>query len=251
MIYMAIPENDYLVEYEKHSDSKANLVNGYYILRFNNASLLSRDLNKYTRYTKDQFKAINKKIRNGEKPNTTKNDLDETGRSIIRTAATIKGWHYSALFFTIETSSGDIYCKDYLGNDINEFNVIRYNSNGDVTEIDNDAVKTVVTWKPNYDYEIISGNIKQKEKASEDLYLSVTGGLFLEHLNDAPYSIKPFVQSMNLAYFEETRTDGRASKYMKAYTEGAPYPTNRFQYTFTHSAGFKHKALISVEIFKQ
>lgn len=250
MIYLFVPEKDFIKEYYDIARGVSKN-ESYYTLTFKDNADITRELNKYTRYDKESKKSIVKKIRNGESPNTLKEDLDETGRKIIRTAATIKGWHYSALFFTIETSTGSIYCKDYLGNDINHFNVIRYDENGQKTENDIDVVKTVVTWKPDYDYEIISGNIKQASKASQDVYLSVTGGLFLENMDDIPYAVKPFVQSMNLAFFEETRTDGRASKYMKTVSEGAPFPTNRFQYTFDHAKGFTHKTMISVEIFRQ
>jgi hypothetical protein len=181
------------------------------------------------------------------------NEYDESGRSIIRTAATIKGWHYHALFFEIETSTGSIVCKDHNGTDISttEFSYIRYDDQGDVTTTDADTVKSVVTWKPAYDYEIISGNLKQKNKAAQDLRMWVTGGVYNELSNCTPISVAPFVTNMNLSFFEETRTDGRASKYMRQTTDGVPFGTNRFQYTFEHAAGFTHKVLISVELFKE
>lgn len=180
-------------------------------------------------------------------------DRDANGRTIVRTAATLAGWHYMAQFFKLETSTGNLVCKDSSGNDISsDFHVKRIDSNGAITTDKTQAVKTIFTWKPDYDYEIISGNIKQKTKAAQELLLHVTGGMYNEASNFdvIPGASGSFVQSMDLSFFEETKTDGRASKYMHKTTEGAPFSTNRFQYTFEHPAGFEHEVLISVEIFK-
>ena len=180
-------------------------------------------------------------------------ERDDSGRAIIRSAATIKGWHYTALFFEIETSTGSLICSDHNGTDISTTDFIchRYDINDAITTTDAYVVKSVITWKPDYDYEIISGNLKQKSASIEDLEMWVTGGLYNEASNYEPLSVKAFVTNMNLAYFEETRTDGRASKFMQKTTEGAPFSTNRFQYVFKHSAGYAKKILFSVELFKE
>lgn len=178
-------------------------------------------------------------------------DRDETGRVIVRTAATVKGWHYSALFFKVKTSTDEINCKDYSGNDLSgQFHIKRIDSQGSETTTKADAVKTIITWKPDYDYEIISGALRQKTKASQEVLLHVTGGVYNEATDHSPISVKPFVQSMDLSFFEEVKTDGRASKYMQHTTEGVPFGTNRFQYTLEHAAGFEHELLITLELFK-
>lgn len=184
----------------------------------------------------------------GSKPAT-----DSTGRPIQRTAATIKGWHYQAFFFEYETSTGNIYCKDYTGNDLSSsFSILRYNNSGEITTTNADVVKDVITWKPDHDYEVVSANLKQGSKPASDLRMFVTGGMYNESTNDTPISVKSFVEGgMNLKFFDEVKTDGRASKYMPKTTEGAPYSTNRFQFTLKHHAGLEHSILISMETFKE
>lgn len=179
-------------------------------------------------------------------------DRDKNGRSIVRTAATISGWHYSSLNFKVKTSTGEVSCTAYDGSDLSvDFHVRRLDSNGIETSDSAQTVKTIVTWKPSYDYEIISGNLIQKAKSAQTLLLHVVGGVFNEASDHSPISVKPFVQSMDLSFFEEINTDGRASKYMAHTTEGVPFPTNRFQYIFEHAAGFEQEVLISLELFTE
>lgn len=173
--------------------------------------------------------------------------VDETGRTIVRTAATIAGWHYMAHFFEYETSSGTFYCKDAYGNDLSsQFVLKRYDVNGAETTTEADVVEDRVTWKANHDFEIVAGNIHSHALATEDVRVWTIGGAV--ELGAA--GTKEFVRGLNLKYVQSTKTDGRASKFMKKDTSGVPYQTNQFQFIFRHSAGFKHKVLISFEVFK-
>lgn len=180
-------------------------------------------------------------------------DRDESGRSIVRTAATVKGWHYQALSVEFQTGTGTVFCKDAFGNDLsNLFDVRRYDVNNVITNSAMNTVKSVLTFKIDIDFEIISGSLRQTSLSNSDLRVWVTGGMFNELNNYEPISVKEFVTGgLNLALVEDVITDGRASKFMKHITEGAPFPTNRFQYTFTHDAGFQKAVLITMEIFKQ
>jgi hypothetical protein len=185
-----------------------------------------------------------------EDPILVKQDAptDEAGRMIVRTAATIAGWHYIANFFEYETSSGELYCFDAFGNNLsNQFILKRYDLNGNETTNESSVAIDKVTWKPNYDYEIIAGSISSRELATEDVRIWVIGGA----IELGSIGTKEFVRGINLKYVLNTKSDGRASKLMKKNIDGIPYQTNQLQFIFKHNAGFKHKVLICVEVFKQ
>lgn len=179
-------------------------------------------------------------------------DVDESGRAVIRQAATNKGWTYQALFLEYETSTGIFYCRDHLNNDLSsQFSLQRFSSESDLTQINLLVVKDVITWKPDFDYEIISGNIRQANLALLDNRMWVTGGMYNEASKYEPLVVKEFVTGgLNLTYIKEARTDGRASKFISHLTEGAPFPTNRFQWTLRHEAGVANKILVNLELFK-
>lgn len=178
-------------------------------------------------------------------------EIDEDGRQIVRPAATIKGWSYQAYFFEIETASGEYYNHNQNGQDLNEIVVTRYDNNNQITNVTLDTVKTVITLKRPFDFEIVSGGITQKTRPVSPVRLWVTAGLYNELNNYSEISTVKFVEGgMNLEYFDSAHTDGRAAKYVKHTTTGAPFPTNRFQYTITHPAGHLHKIQIRMDLYK-
>lgn len=151
-------------------------------------------------------------------------DNDMFGRNIVRFAATIKGWHYQAHSIQFEVNKlGSIYNKDADGNDLGFSELKIYDSNGDECTTQGSAdisgVKTIVTWKPDYDFEIISGNVRQKEKETVDSYTHVRAKVATDL--PAPYDwlAIPFTQGgINLNYIgadETLKTDGRASKLLR------------------------------------
>jgi len=180
-------------------------------------------------------------------------DIDEQGRQVNRVAAGSKGWSYLAHPFEFETSKiGSGYAKDYLGNDRGDLGLKFYKADG--TEVTNSAdesliTKTVLTWSPNYDYELISGSIRQLATATSDVRLWVIGGI--TDLGGA--YVKEFAGGLNLRYIgqdEEIKTDGRAAKYMKKTITGVPYNANKIQIIVKHDAGIQHKIMIILEYFR-
>lgn len=164
--------------------------------------------------------------------NYLRGDLSErdiTGREVIRTAATVKGWHYQAHSVQFEVNKlNSIYNKDADGNDLGYCELKVYDDQGSEcttqASADTDGVKTIVTWKPDFDFEIISGNVRQASKETVDSYIHVrlqspTG---LAAPND--WFAVPFTQGgINLKYIgadEPLKTDGRASKLVTAGTNG-------------------------------
>lgn len=180
-------------------------------------------------------------------------DRDETGREIIRNAATVKGWHYQAHSVEFEVCKiGYVYNKDDEGNDLGFSDCKVYKSDGTecISQIEADlsGVKTVVTWKPDFDFEIISGNIRQATKETGNTYIYVNAKIPTGY--PAPYDwLKvPFTQGgINMKYIgadETLKTDGRASKLIKASSG------SYFEIIANHSPGNHHEMSILFEIYK-
>lgn len=180
-------------------------------------------------------------------------ELDEQGRQIVRTAAGRAGWTYLARSIELETSKiGSLFSQDYTGNNLTDVSLKFYNSNNQEVTTPNDEmsiVKTVLTVKPNYDYELISGNLRQQTSPNSDVRIWTIGGI-LEL--GGPY-VKEFTQCINMKFIgadEQVTTDGRASKYMKKDIVGVPYQGNQLQVIIRHTAGVYHKIMLILEYFR-
>lgn len=162
---------------------------------------------------------------------------DSSGRTLTRSASTIKGWHYQAMSFEITTTTGEFFCQDAYGNDLSgEF---------DVTF---SPTETTCTWKPEYDYEIVSGNMFSSGAAMGLCRLWALGGA--TDLGQA--GSKEFVRGMRLDIVGKVlQTDGRSSKFMRKTTEGVPVNTNKFKFIFKHVNDLEHTVNIVIEIFRQ
>lgn len=185
-------------------------------------------------------------------------EIDDDGRQIIKYATTYKGWRYLAHVIEVETACiTGVYSQDWTGSSRGDYSLNFYDdqdvelATGTQAELDTQCVKTVVTFAPTYDYDIIGGNIHQQASPTEDLRLWVIAGATdLSHLPD---TVKEFVGGLNMKFMgadEQITTDGRASARLNVATEGVPVPTNKMQYIFRHTAGFKHKIMIVLEYFR-
>jgi hypothetical protein len=187
-----------------------------------------------------------------------KSPTDASGRVINRTSAAEQGSTYLAHPIEIETSKlNGCYSSDHTGTSRTDFTMRFYNSSdvelvaGTQAELDSNCVKTVVTFKPQYDYEIVGGHIHQNSTPTTDVRIWVTGGMF--DASDLPVSAKEFVSGFNLYFMgaeEQIETDGRASKYMKQVTTGAPYDTNTLQFIIRHNTGINHRIMFVTEYFR-
>lgn len=190
-----------------------------------------------------------------EDPQTvTFEDTDSTGRPVIRYAATNKGWHYQAHSIQFEVNLlSSIYNKGKNGNDLGYSEIKVYDDQGNEcttqSTADTDGVKTVVTWKPDFDFEIISGQVKQLEKETIDSYLYVSAQVN----TGAGYLEVPFTEGgLNLNYIgtnEQLKTDGRASKFFNGTNN------DYFEFTVNYPADAltntnRHKMSIILEIYK-
>ncbi len=186
-------------------------------------------------------------------------ETDTTGRLIVRYAATIKGWHYQAHCVQFEVNKlGSIYNKDADGNDLGISTIKIYDDQGDECttqgSADTDGVKTVVKWAPDFDFEIISGNVRQISKETVDTYVHVRAQVATGLAAPNDFLAVPFTQGgINLNYIgadEVLKTDGRASKLISAGTNG-----DYFEIICNYEADLltntnRHKMSLIFEIYK-
>jgi hypothetical protein len=181
-------------------------------------------------------------------------EVDGQGRQIVRRATSQKGWHYSAIISEVKSSTLGTYNKDYLGNDLNEVTIRLFDINDvEITDqaiADTSCVKTVVTVKPDYDFEVIEGDLYQHTRPTEDIRLWTLAGI----PELGPSYVKVFANGVNLRFMspdDHIESDGRSSKFMIKDIEGVPFNANQFQFIIKHSEGFKHELMILLELYKQ
>jgi hypothetical protein len=195
---------------------------------------------------------------------------DTDNRPVTRPVFAKKGWTYLAHPIEFTTSKlNACYANDWLDNSRNNFDFKFYNSSGTElvagtqAELDANCVETRVTLKPDYDYEIISGNIHQHTKPSStnDVRLWVVGGV-IDNTNNYPweypassgvYHVKEFAGGLNLKFMGQEKnieTDGRASKFMGKTKTGVPYNANQFQMIIRHPVGYQHEMMLVLEYFR-
>lgn len=185
-----------------------------------------------------------------------KPERDPDGRSYSRPVASKKGW--SAQLHSISLSTSDLdscYNKDKDDNDLGFTTYKLYDAqDAEITLEANEvnAVKTVLEWAPNYDYEIIGGSFKQSIVPVTNIHAWVIG---VPDLTPAQGGSVPFADGgMNLKFTGTGAVidfDGRASKFLPYQTPTLPDGwTNKLQFTLRHTAGVKHDLQIMLEIFK-
>lgn len=184
--------------------------------------------------------------------------MDSNGVYLSRTKIAPSGWHYQAHSVEFEVNKlGSIYNKDYEGNDLGFADLKVYNSSG--TELttqgsaDTGGVRTVVTWKPDFDFEIVSGNVRQITRETVDSYLYVNARVATGLAAPNDWLVVPFVQGgVNLQYIgadEPLKTDGRTPKLFNG-TNG-----DYFELVVNYEADLltnanRHRMSIIFEIYK-
>lgn len=174
---------------------------------------------------------------------------DASGRPLSRIATTVDGWHYQPHWVEFETSKlGSVYNKNESEADLGFTTIKFYDSNNaELTEqaaIDSNCVKTVVTWMPTHDYEIIAAKVFQTTTPNTDVRFWVVGLPGIANIRFAQGGINLRFLGLGAA----VDTDGRSSKYLK-YNNPIP-GTNKFQVVLIHNAGLQHKVAMLWEIYK-
>lgn len=177
---------------------------------------------------------------------------DTDGAKISRPKAAKAGWTYHLTAPEFTTSKIDsLYHEDVAGNALTEASIKYYDDeDNELTTqgaCDTDCIKTVFTFEPSWDYEIIGGTLKTVSTVAENVRVWVIA------VPDVPAiygGSKVMVQSVNLKFIDQNNgivADGRASKYM-AYS--ATYHTNKLQVTIKHPIGHQEAIMMAFEVFK-
>ena len=185
---------------------------------------------------------------------TLPSDID--GVPLSRTKITKTGWHFQAQTLELITSKLDsVYNKDSDGNDLGFTSIKYYNANNDELiapnqgTLDTDCVKTVITWEPTYDYEIIGGTLYQSTIPANDvrLWIIAVPDLTVEQGGSVPFA----EGGLNLKHMGTgaiMELDGKSPKLM-SYNN--TYHTNKFQLIVKHSVGDQNPLMLVFKIFEE
>lgn len=198
----------------------------------------------------EYFSDVNKGIDWLKGHDTKPKDTD--GAPLARNKITRSGWHFQGQSIELTTSLlNGIYNKNVSETDLGFASVKCYDS-GDTelttqASIDSSGVKTVLTWEPTHDIEMIGGDFYQSTQPTTDTRIWVTAIPDLP----APNGTIPFLQGgHNLRHMGTGlvfRIDGRTPKLLPY---DAVYHTSKFEICLRHTAGHQHTIMFTPELFK-
>jgi hypothetical protein len=179
---------------------------------------------------------------------------DTDGVHLSRTKITQSGWHFQlhgTEFITSKLNSA--FNEDKDGNDLG-FTTLKFYDSGDTeltagtqAELDANCVKTVFTWEPTQDIDVIGGLLEQPTPADEDIRMWI---IAIPNLTPAQGGSVPFTQGgINLRYISgNIDLDGKTAKSLPY---DAVYHTNKFEITIKHSTGKQWPLHMLFKIFRE
>lgn len=182
---------------------------------------------------------------------------DTDGAQIVRNKAAKKGWTYAALPFEFQTArlSDTLFSQDLAGTNRTWITLKAYDVNG--TEVTTagllnanyaNIVKTVISFEPPFDYEVIGGVIRTTSTLNADMRMYIIGA------PDIPAQYggsKEMAGGINLNYLaanNEYAVDGRVTKYIKY---DASTHQGKIQIALKYPAGTNGSFSIVVELYRQ
>jgi hypothetical protein len=165
-------------------------------------------------------------------------DVDNT--SLSRTKITKTGWHFQLHGFEFHTSQlNSVFNEDMDGNDLGFSTLKFYNSSdvelvaNDQAELDANCVKTVATWEPDQDVEVIGGVLEQPVVTANNVRMWIRA---IPDLTVAQGGSVPFAEGgINLKYINgNLDLDGKTPKLMPY---NATNHTSKFEITMKHEVG--------------
>lgn len=174
---------------------------------------------------------------------------DADGAKVQRIKAAKVGWkaQFHAIRISTATANG-VHNKSKSGSDLGFCVYTMYDAQNAVTADPATCVKTVVTWEPTHDMEIVGGRLFQKTSPNQDVWLYVTAAA---HIPSQYGGSVEFLQGgMNLSDVSdggEVDFDGRASKFI-AYD--SVNHSGRFEILINHPVNFQHSFSIVFELFR-
>jgi hypothetical protein len=171
---------------------------------------------------------------------------DSDGAVLSRIKMSRPKREFQIFCFELKTASLEPFCKKNDGSDIPFVSVKLLDASGEETLDPLDAVSTVVSWQTDYSFEIIGAKLFQAENPSQDVRLWVIAAPDIPH--EFGGSVDHVQGGMNLRMIGKSyELDGRTTRAVDII-EGIP--TNKFNFQFSHPAGFEHSCMITMEIFK-
>lgn len=183
-------------------------------------------------------------------------DKDNSGREIIRTAMTEKGWTFLSYCarITTATQTNSVIQKDFEDSDRFTISVKHFKSGGvlvtDYVADQANIIETRVTMFPSYNYEILKGTIFNKTAATSSCRVGVAVGYFPMPNDgyavvDGNKTYGEFIGGLDMQDFSGVvHIDGESSKYVSS-------PTNQIQIRVHHAAGLVHTFACSLEYYRQ
>jgi hypothetical protein len=178
---------------------------------------------------------------------------DADGAALQRSKITKQGWTQFNCFLEIQTSFlTPKWSKTKAGSDgWSTVTCYKQGESGlvqcsDQTDATANAIRTVLDWEPNIDYEIIGGEIRCLEKPTTDLRVKVVA------VPDIPQQYggtKYMGSGVNLKFYnsrEPVVADGRTVKLL---TYSNVYHTNKMRFEIDHAQGNVTDILIKMEIY--
>jgi hypothetical protein len=174
---------------------------------------------------------------------------DDDGSKIIRSKAANAGW--KAQFHSVRVStatSNGVRSKKRDGTDTGFCTYTMYDINGNVTALPLLCAKTVVTWEPNHDMEIVGGQLLQAVPPISDVWMYVTAAAHIPAQYGGSIAFtEGGINLSDVGVGGNVNFDGRVSKYI-AYD--ATYHSGRFYIELQHPANFQHNFTLVFELFK-
>jgi len=184
------------------------------------------------------------------------NNKDIDGALIVRTKAAKKGWSFWAVPIEFRTSTIDasLFCQYVNGSNVPGITGKIYD--GDDNEITtpgllnanlNNCVKTVIDFEPQFDFEIIGGQLRINANPAQDIRLWIVGA------PDIPVEYggsKEFASGINLKFMAPNASfevDGRVTKFL---TYDPQTHQGKIRILLKHPAGASVNMQIVIQLYR-
>ena len=211
---------------------------------------------QYTQADKDAYDAKADALKDEITP---PHETDQSKRPLVSTVIVPKGWSYHAPNFRFQTGvASSVDFKDKFGGDMSSMVTLQfYDSAAGYATFSQcapgDALYTVATFTPPYDYYVVSGSMRQKNTPAEQVSLYATLAPFVPY---AQGGAREFICCADLQYRLDgmVEADGKAPKFVPylQVNETPPLYSNSIEiFLRTTSAGFQHEVEISIGLYRE
>lgn len=180
---------------------------------------------------------------------------DSDGSPLSRQKYTRTGWKYQLHSIEFQTSNPESLHDHTLTYNTQTFlpsgvgfmgaaKFIMLDQNWEVTEDPNKAIVSLITWEPNFSYEIIGAYLEQVQSPDQNVRLWVKAAP--KFLQDGIFFAQGGINLRSLGN-RKLQVDGRAPKMLK-YNDPAP-GSNELHIVLVHPEGYQHFLQLVLEVF--